>query len=69
MDNDEYQRWFKKCDELLTERLGVGVDDIADAPWRAYFGDGLRPDEALGCALLDCNDMELDQILELGFTV
>lgn len=66
MPDAGYKTWIDEVDLFLQDRIGLRVDDLADAPWRDYFNDGLDPKEALGLALEDWNDASPELLEELG---
>jgi hypothetical protein len=39
-----------KKNAIATNKVGLGIHDLADACWRDYYEDGLHPLEALNCA-------------------
>lgn len=58
-----YEQFEKECNRLLTNKVGLGIHDLADACWRDYYEDGLHPLEALNCANEDAWDYELSGML------
>ena len=40
----------------MSRKLGVGVEDLPDAPWRDYYDDELTPSEAIECPKEDAWD-------------
>ncbi len=51
-----FNGWYNTCDEIVSRKIGVGVEDLPDAPWRDYYEDGLTPHEAIECAKEDAWD-------------
>lgn len=43
--------WLKIIDTTLAHRIGIGLFDLADAPYRDWYDDGITPTEAAGLAL------------------
>lgn len=66
MDAD-FAAWLRKVDAVYGATLGMGMDDLGDAPWYDYFADGMTPREAVAHALTDWQDMDFDLIDDLGF--
>jgi len=58
-----YEQFEKECNRVLTNMVGLGIHDLADACWRDYYEDGLHPLEALNCANEDAWDGELSFVL------
>ena len=46
-----YEEYRRKVDIIISARIGVGLDDLADCPLRDFFDDGLSPKEAAQEAL------------------
>lgn len=42
-----FDKWMRKVDQKLTNRIGLGSSDLPDAPWFDYWSDGLEPQEAI----------------------
>lgn len=51
-----FTAWYKECDSIVSRKLGVGVEDLPDAPWRDYYEDDLTPHQAIECAKEDAWD-------------
>ena len=49
----EYLTWRSECDKIVAGKLGVGIDDLPDGPWRDNFDDGLTPEAATDCVYED----------------
>ena len=45
--------WLQQCDKVVFVKLGVGLDDLADADWRGYYEDEMHPRDACDCAFDD----------------
>jgi hypothetical protein len=46
-DYETYRDWLYVVNELIKERTGgFGIDDLADAPTRSFYRDGLDPEDA-----------------------
>lgn len=52
-DDLPFMQWMAQVDADLEALLGVGSRDLADAPYRDYFEDGLTPREAADEVVLD----------------
>ena len=59
---DTFQTWLRKCDAVVSGKVGLGLHDLPDANWRDYFEDGLSPKDAADCAYDDqwCDEMPSD---------
>ena len=59
---DTFQTWLRKCDAVISGKVGLGLNDLPDANWRDYFEDGLSPKDAADCAYDDqwCDEMPSD---------
>ena len=59
---DTFQTWLRKCDTVVSGKVGLGLNDLPDANWRDYFDDGLSPKDAADCAYDDqwCDEMPSD---------
>ena len=44
---ETFEAWMRRVDQLVVSKVGVSVHDLADAPWRDYYTDGMTPSEAL----------------------
>ena len=53
---DTFDAWFTQVNRAYMNRLGMGVDDLGDAPWRDYFDDDMSPLDAMAHALTDWQD-------------
>lgn len=52
-----FKNWEAKCDRIMLEKYGVGVDDIPDMPWHTWFDlDELEPHEAVELAIEKVNE-------------
>ena len=47
----EYTAWEAEVNRLMVELFGVGVDDIPDMPYRAWFNSGVHPADAVQDAI------------------
>jgi hypothetical protein len=46
MTNEEqYTRWYKECDAVCMDFIGLGIDDLPDGNSRDAFDAGETPDE------------------------
>lgn len=45
-ENRSFNQWMRQVDANLEAQLGVSSRDLADAPYRDYFTDGLSAREA-----------------------
>tara|TARA_R100000789_G_C2960849_1_gene137882 strand:+ start:499 stop:765 length:267 start_codon:yes stop_codon:yes gene_type:complete len=52
-EKQKFEDWLRKCDAVVSSKLGLGLHDLADAMWRDYFEDGLTPSQAADCAFDD----------------
>lgn len=66
MADNEFNQWLRRVDAVYGSILGMGMDDLGDAPWYDYWSDGLTPREAVAHALTDWQDMDYDLIDSLG---
>lgn len=62
----DFATWLRKVNAVLTGLTGLGVSDLADAPYRDYFADEMDPREAAALVLSEWNDMDDDLLDELG---
>lgn len=53
---DTFDAWFAQVNRAYMTRLGMGADDLGDAPWRDYFDDDMSPLDAMAHALTDWQD-------------
>lgn len=53
MNDDKFRLWMQDVDDRVYDRLGVSVMDLPDQEWRAWFDEGLSPEEAI-------EEMEID---------
>ena len=53
IENPTYEQFEKECDRQVTNMAGLGIHDLADASWRDYYSDGLKPIEAVEAAEAD----------------
>ena len=49
----KFNDWLRKCDAVVSSKLGFGLHDLSDADWHGYFEDGLTPSQAADCAYED----------------
>ena len=47
-----FQTWLRKCDAIVSGKVGLGLNDLPDANWRDYFEDGLSPKDAADLSLI-----------------
>jgi hypothetical protein len=66
MSDTDFDTWFAAVDRVYGATLGLGRDDLGDAPWRDYHTDGLSPQEAVACALMDWQDADYDLLVSTG---
>jgi hypothetical protein len=64
--DEDFATWLAKVDRSLTARTGLGVDDLADAPYRDYFADEMDPREAAALVLSEWNDCDDEMMEALG---
>ncbi len=62
-DGLDYEQFERECNRVLTNMVGLGIHDIADATWRDYYNDGLPPRNAVDCAIMDSTDDELREFI------
>jgi len=53
-----FQEFMFECDKIVASTIGLGVEDMPDAPWRDFFDDDMSPDDAVQSANEDHWDME-----------
>ena len=53
-----FSEFMFECDVEVLRKIGLGINDMPDAPWRDFFDDGMSPDDAVQSALEDHWDME-----------
>lgn len=46
-----FAAWLEQTDRIMVRRYGVGLLDMADAPLRDYYEDGITPAQAAGLVL------------------
>ena len=52
MDNQaDFDLWIQNVDSLIVGTVGIGIDDLPDAPYRAWFDQQMRPSDAAMAAL------------------
>jgi len=51
--SDTFKTWLRKCNAIVSSKVGLGLHDLDDANWRGYFEDGLSPRDATDCAYED----------------
>jgi len=39
--------WLEVCNQLVVDKLGVGINDLEDFLWRDRFDDDYTPEEAV----------------------
>jgi len=64
--NEAFTAWLHKVDAVLVGACGLGVDDLADAPYADYFADEMIPHGAAAYVLSEWNDMDEGLLEELG---
>jgi len=47
MEDESFQEWYGRVDQLVMSKLGLGVDDLADWNSRDAYNDGLEPEDCL----------------------
>ena len=62
-DGLSYEQFERECNRVLTNMVGLGIHDLADATWRDYYDDGVSPRDAVLYANDDAWDGELNDIL------
>jgi hypothetical protein len=62
-DGRTFGAWTRQVDAVLVAACGVGVSDLADAPYRDYFADEMTPREAAALVLSEWNDCD-DEMME-----
>lgn len=62
----DFETWLGKVDAVYVRVLGMGMDDLGDAPWYDYWSDELTPREAVAHALIDWQDMDYDMLETIG---
>lgn len=45
-DAEAFEAWMELVDEALLLSVGVGVEDLEDAPYHDYFDEGVDPSYA-----------------------
>lgn len=49
-----YEEFMTACEGVVLSKLHhIGLSDLPDAPWRDYYDDGMSPESACECAVLD----------------
>lgn len=64
--DSEFKEWLSQVDAVYGRVLGLGMDDLGDAPWYDYWSDGLSPREAVAHALIDWQDMDWEMLDTIG---
>ena len=55
-ENQTYREWNTACDKAMTEKFGVGIDDIPDMLWYDWFIDDIEVHEAVELAITKVNE-------------
>ena len=57
-----FAAWLEQTDRIMVRRYGVGLFDMADAPLRDFYDDGITPAQAVGLVMEadDIGSMMLD---------
>ena len=50
---ESFNSFYRQCNQIIGNKIGVGLDDLPDARWRDYFDEGMSPHEAIECAYED----------------
>lgn len=64
MDNNDgrFVRWLKAVDHYVVGSIGLGIDDLPDQDYRAYFDAGLSAKETAD----EIVEIEFDDVFETG---
>ncbi len=52
-DDVAFYQWLRKVDKLIISKVGMGLMDLSDQPYRDWFDDGVSPYEARDRTLED----------------
>ena len=58
-DKPTFEEWFKECDKIVSNILGLGAEDLPDAQWIYYYHDDMTPFDAVDTANMDYWDGQL----------
>ena len=47
MENETFEQWYARVDQLVLSKLGIGVGNLADWNSRGAYDDGLEPEDCL----------------------
>jgi hypothetical protein len=61
-----FNAWIDQVDAILTGACGLGVSDLADAPYRDWFEDEMTAREAAALTLSEWNDADDDLMEAFG---
>jgi hypothetical protein len=50
---ESFNSFYRECNRIIGNKIGVGIDDLPDARWRDYFDEGMSPHDAIECAYED----------------
>ena len=50
---ESFNSFYRQCNQIIGNKIGVGLDDLPDARWRDYFDEGMSPHDAIECAYED----------------
>ena len=48
-----FKDWYKDCDILVSNILGISIDCLPDASWRDMYDDDMLPADAIDTAYED----------------
>jgi len=54
-----FEEFYKECDKIVVNILGLGIDDLPDAQWADYYHDEMSPADAVDTANIDFWDGQL----------
>jgi len=54
-----FEEFYKECDKIVVNILGLGIDDLPDAQWMDYYHDEMSPADAVDTANIDFWDGQL----------
>ena len=55
-DGQTYKQWEDACDNAMTKKFGVGIDDIPDMLWHDWWADDVQVQEAVELAINKVNE-------------
>jgi len=66
-DDPAFRQWLRSVNALVTAKVGIGIMDLADQPYRDWYDDATTPEDAAQTVLEEEGLIDEDESEDLDY--